>query len=79
MILQMVFTQSGNKIIIPAASDEAVSVFKNHPSVARIDKYIQPKGERDALKFPQDPSYDWNRDFFGPLYIPEKGKSMTSA
>ena len=68
--------QSGNKIIIPAASDEAVSIFKNHPSVAKIDRYIQTEGERDILKFPQDPSINWNRDFFGPLYIPEKGKSI---
>jgi len=66
----------GNKIIIPAASDEAVKVFKNHPSVATIDRFIEPKGQRDPLEFPHDPSYDWNRDFFGPLYIPEKGKTM---
>jgi len=66
----------GNEIIIPAASDEAVKVFKNHPSVATISRYIEPKGQRDALEFPQDPSYDWNRDFFGPLYVPEKGNTM---
>ena len=69
--------QSGNKIIIPAASNEAISIFKNHPSVSKIDKYIQAKGERDELKFPQDPSFNWNRDFFGPLYVPEEGKSIT--
>ena len=68
--------QSGNKIIIPAASEEAVSIFKNHPSVASIVKNIQPKGKRDASKFPQDPSYDWNVDFFGPLYIPEDGNTI---
>tara|TARA_Y100000385_G_scaffold291931_1_gene374173 strand:- start:12178 stop:13779 length:1602 start_codon:yes stop_codon:yes gene_type:complete len=69
-------SQLGNKIIIPAASDEAVKVFKNHPSVARIKRYLHPKGERDLEKFPQDPSYDWNRDYFGPLYVPEKGKTI---
>ena len=66
----------GNKIIIPAASDEAVKVFKNHPSVARIKRYLHPKGELDLEKFPQDPSYDWNRDYFGPLYVPEKGETI---
>ena len=67
---------TGSKIIIPAASDNAVKVFKNHPSVATITRYIKPEGEADLGLFPQDPSYDWNRDFFGPLYVPEKGKTM---
>ena len=66
----------GNKIIIPAASDEAVKVFKNHPSVASITRFIEPKGKADTGLFPQDPSYEWNRDFYGPLYIPEEGKTM---
>jgi signal peptidase I len=67
---------TGSKIIIPAASDNAVKVFKNHPSVATITRYIEPEGEADPGLFPQDPSYEWNRDFFGPLYVPEKGKTM---
>ena len=66
----------GNKIIIPAASDDAVKVFKNHPSVASITRFIEPKGKADTGLFPQDPSYEWNRDFYGPLYIPEEGKTM---
>ena len=65
-----------NKIIIPAASNEAVQVFKNHPSVASISKFIEPKGKADTGLFPQDPSYEWNRDFYGPLYIPKEGTSM---
>ena len=67
---------AGNKIIIPAASEAAVKTFKNHPSVARITRFIEPEGKADIGLFPQDPSYDWNRDFFGPLYIPEEGKTI---
>jgi signal peptidase I len=26
--------------------------------------------------FPHDPNYNWNTDFFGPIYIPEKGKTI---
>ena len=67
---------TGNKIIIPAASEAAVKTFKNHPSVARITRFIEPEGKADIGLFPQDPSYNWNRDFFGPLYIPEEGKTI---
>ena len=65
-----------NRIIIPAATDEAANQFKNHPSVAKLTKSIEPKGKRDASMFPHDPQYEWNRDHFGPIYIPEKGKTI---
>ena len=25
---------------------------------------------------PHDPAYNWNIDFFGPIYIPEKGNTI---
>ena len=62
--------------IIPAASDNAVNQLKNHPTVASLNKIIEPKGKRDAGVFPHDPQYQWNRDQFGPIYIPEKGKTI---
>ncbi|NQX85527.1 MAG: signal peptidase I, partial [Flavobacteriaceae bacterium] len=65
-----------NKIILPAASDNAVAAFKNHTSVASLEKITKMKGERDASIFPHHPNYKWNRDFFGPLYIPEAGKTI---
>lgn len=66
----------GDKIILPAASDNAVNTFKNHPSVASLEKITEPEGVRDNGIFPHDPNYKWNRDFFGPLYIPEAGKTI---
>ena len=41
---------TGSKIIIPAASDNAVKVFKNHPSVATITRYISQK-EKQILDY----------------------------
>jgi signal peptidase I len=71
-----IYGTNDNRIIIPAATDEAIAKFKNHPSVASVTKIINPKGERDSGIFPHDPSYSWNNDFFGPLYIPEAGKTI---
>ncbi|MFD2727225.1 signal peptidase I [Hyunsoonleella rubra] len=61
---------------LPAVSDEALAKFKNHPNVAGTVPNIMEKGERTEDIFPHDPAYNWNRDFFGPLYIPKKGATI---
>ncbi|MCF7567748.1 signal peptidase I [Sabulilitoribacter arenilitoris] len=59
-----------------AISDEALAKFKNHPNVASITPIKDEKGRRDPNIFPHHPDYNWNIDFFGPLYIPEEGKTI---
>lgn len=71
-----IYRTNNDKIIIPAATEEAVSMFKNHPSVAKMIRTEVPKGERDSGIFPRNPRYKWNNDNFGPVYIPEAGKSV---
>ncbi len=68
--------QSGNKIILPAATQTAVNAFKNHPSVKEIIKHEANQGMFDSSTFPHDPEYRWNTDFFGPIYIPQAGKTI---
>ncbi|ULC60326.1 signal peptidase I [Flaviramulus sp. BrNp1-15] len=65
-----------NTYYFSAISDEALSKFKNHPNVASITPNKKIEGERDPSIFPHDPNYNWNVDFFGPLYIPEEGKTI---
>ena len=65
-----------NTYYFSAISDEALSQFKNHPNVASITPNKKTKGERDPGIFPHNPAYNWNVDFFGPLYIPEAGKTI---
>lgn len=67
---------SQNTYYFSAISDEALSKFKNHPNVASITPNKQVKDVRDSDIFPHDPNYNWNVDFFGPLYIPEEGKTI---
>jgi len=59
-----------------AISDEALSKFKNHPNVESVTKLEYPVGQRDPNVFPHDARYDWNMDHFGPIYIPEAGKTI---
>jgi signal peptidase I len=70
------YNQDYTAAYFPAISDEALAKFKNHPNVASIEPRKQVKGERDPSIFPHDPAYNWNNDFFGPLYIPESGKTI---
>ncbi|WP_299555187.1 signal peptidase I [Seonamhaeicola sp.] len=65
-----------NTYYFSAISDEALAKFKNHPNVLSITPNKREKGNRDENIFPHDPNYNWNIDFFGPLYIPEKGKTI---
>ncbi|MEC3907003.1 signal peptidase I [Tamlana sp. 2201CG12-4] len=66
-----------NTYYFSAISKDAIDKFKNHPNVGSITPNIQEKGVRDPNTFPHHPDYNWNVDFFGPLYIPEKGKTIT--
>lgn len=71
-----IYRLNDGRIFVPAASEEAVNMFKNHPSVDKLIRIEHPKNERDASIFPSNPDYAWNNDNFGPLYIPEKGKTI---
>ena len=53
---------------------EAARISKN-PSVKNIEKLLQPKGVGEDV-FPRVPSLGWNNDNFGPIYIPQKGKTV---
>ncbi|WP_378176586.1 signal peptidase I [Aquimarina sp. SS2-1] len=57
-------------------TNEAAAKFKNHPNVASLDRAITPPGIKEPGIFPNNGKVSWNRDNFGPIYIPEAGKSV---
>ncbi|MFI1772487.1 signal peptidase I [Thalassobellus citreus] len=57
-------------------TDESFNRLKNDPNIKSIEKIQSQKGDRNSSVFPHDPNYKWNTDFFGPLYIPEAGKTI---
>ncbi len=59
-----------------ALTDEMVAELKKNPSIDSVERVIAPKGKRGINLFPQSPDYDWNYDQLGPIYIPEKGKTV---
>ncbi|MGB1269160.1 MAG: signal peptidase I [Flavobacteriaceae bacterium] len=55
--------------------EEKETLAKNSDIVS-IKRNIKPKGEREASIFPKYGDYKWNGDNFGPIYIPEAGKTV---
>ncbi|MCK5677300.1 MAG: signal peptidase I, partial [Flavobacteriaceae bacterium] len=65
--------QDGN-YILNLASDDA-KLLKNNPTVKSLTRKFSPKGEKENV-FPNVKSLNWNKDNFGPIYIPKKGKTV---
>lgn len=57
-------------------SDEDAQKIKSNLLVKSITKYNEPKGTFDRSVFPHNEHYLWSRDNFGPIYIPEAGKTV---
>lgn len=55
--------------------EEKEKLSKN-PHVVSITRVFKPKGEREGNIFPKYSDYNWNGDNFGPIYIPEAGKTV---
>ena len=65
--------QDGN-YVLNLTEDDAALLRKN-PNVKSVVKRLSLKGEREEV-FPNVKSLDWNKDNFGSIYIPEKGKTV---
>jgi len=57
-------------------SVEEKEKLRKNPDVSSINRNIKPKGEREGNIFPKYSDYKWNGDNFGPIYIPEAGKTV---
>jgi signal peptidase I len=63
---------SGSTYLLPLtrANAEAISKFTNVTGLAPV---YEKSGQFAPQIFPYDPSFSWNEDNFGPLWIPSKG------
>ena len=67
---------ANNGFFIQSLSDENYELFKNHPNVANIRRYLDSAGVKNANLFPNDGKRSWNNDNFGPIYIPKEGVTV---
>jgi signal peptidase I len=54
-------------------TNEASKELAKLPIVKSVEVMNEPAGQWNPDVFPQDPALRWNRDNFGPVYIPQKG------
>ncbi|HSQ47676.1 MAG TPA: signal peptidase I [Lutibacter sp.] len=57
-------------------TDENAAKLKSNPLVKRVTKLLSPKGEYTESVFPHNSQYAWSIDNYGPIYIPEAGKTV---
>lgn len=57
-------------------TDENAGKLKSNPLVKSVTKMLTPKGEYSASVFPHNSQYAWSIDNYGPIYIPEAGKTV---
>ncbi|NJB37649.1 signal peptidase I [Croceivirga sp. JEA036] len=57
-------------------TEEMKATLEKNSSVDSVVRAVEPKGKAGYNIFPQNKLYSWNNDNFGPLYIPEKDKSI---
>ena len=66
---------SGSAYFLPLtkANAEAISRF---PNVTEVSPVFAREGEYAPHIFPYSPSYGWNEDNFGPIWMPVKGSTI---
>jgi len=69
-----VYQTSANGFIFSALTEESAARLKSNPIVTSITRNISHDPEHSV--FPQV-SNGWNKDNYGPIYIPEAGKTVT--
>lgn len=57
-------------------TDQAKEALKRLPTVISVEVIMDEPGVRDPQIFPHHPDYNWNKDHFGPLYIPQAGSTI---
>ncbi len=57
-------------------SKENAEKLRNNPYISSVTRIIEPKGNKSKSIFPNTGKVDWNRDNFGPIYLPKAGKTI---
>jgi signal peptidase I len=67
-----------DKYFAAAISESNISRFEKSPNVKNLVKNIESKEDTKPSKkiFPNRAKRNWNRDNFGPIYIPEAGNTV---
>lgn len=57
-------------------TEEVAEQLRNFPDILSVERIANEPGDYDPNIFPYSENYAWNTEFFGPIYIPEAGKTV---
>lgn len=63
---------SNRQRLVPL-TDDMVEELRKNTAIDSVVKVLEAKGQKGYNIFPHHPSYSWNNDNFGPIYIPKRG------
>jgi signal peptidase I len=66
---------SGGEYILPLSAKK-VEEIRQLTNVKVIQRLEQPAGQWDSMSFPFSNRYTWNRDNYGPIWIPKAGVTV---
>ena len=69
-----VFYDRNSAYVMPLTA-ENVEIIRNMPNVTDVQRFEFT--ESSTSIFPNDPSYEWTQDNFGPLWVPRRGATVT--
>lgn len=72
----LINTKSDTCIYLLTVPKQTVEKVKQLDGVIKVERKIEPKGQRDITIFPHNEKFPWNNDNFGPLAIPYKGMTI---
>jgi signal peptidase I len=61
--------------IVPLTAENKKK-FESMQFIKKIEKDAKGKGDPNFRIFPHSQNYNWNEDFFGPLYVPAAGAKI---
>ena len=65
----------GNTYILPLTQAN-YDKMKQFAIISAISKTTKSPNEKNFRIFPHEASYNWNEDWFGPIWIPQKGATI---
>jgi len=55
---------------------QAAEKLKSYDFIKRVQLSVLPKGIKETYLYPNSDLFDWNKDNYGPVVIPEKGLTI---
>ena len=68
--------QFSNTALNVNLTEELAEEIRKNSNIVSVTKNLSNANEYESGTFPLSPDYAWNKDFFGPMYIPQAGATV---